>query len=276
MRKTVCSFPFPYKRGVWLDFQTKEKSVKIPPLEDLEQDFIYHFYLYDYGREDLYFDRLIEINLLDLIFDEIGVNKFLLMNKKARKTLLHLMFLQVGGFNPYDFQCTPRFSQYTTESIAKNLKDAREYNQSISRKKRLLKKSSSKEEVCESPQDMLKLLLKNFSFETALQLWTCYKYLRWSTDHQNILWIFNFSDVNKMQDPKLYTKILKYLYLFYSIIDESLVMKCIFKEFDLDEGLNILTICLEQGNLPSDFLALKLLLSKFYSVLFRFFNFQAL
>ncbi|RZK25527.1 MAG: hypothetical protein EOO43_05305 [Flavobacterium sp.] len=245
MRKTICPFPFPFKKGVWLDFQTNDVSLKLLPFETEENSFTYEFPLYDYGQ-DLDFKQLIGINLMDLIFDEIGINKFLLMTKKAQKTLLHLMFLQIGGFNPYDFHKVS-FSQYTTDSIAKNLKDAVIYHSKVT------KLVDNKTKVNESPADMMKAFFKKFSFELALKLWTIYKYLRWSTDHKNVLLILDSSNINQSsstknpkEEGKLYAKLFKYIFLFYSFVDDSKVLQCIFTDLDIDEGLKVLSICLEQ------------------------------
>jgi len=176
--------PFPYKRGVWLDFQTSESTIQLSSALESEKDIsTFKFQLYDYGPDLMNFSVLIRKNLLNLILDQIGINKFLLMIRKAKRTYFHLMFLQIGGFNLYDME-TPAFSLYTTESIGKNLRNAFIYQQKLIQAR--LPKPQPLRTKSVSSVEMLKLLLHSFSFDLAVELWSCFKSIRWTVPNSQL------------------------------------------------------------------------------------------
>jgi hypothetical protein len=270
---------FPFKKGVWLDFQKKTSCLELQSLKIHHDYFNFQFCQHKYGKEAIEFGELINFNLLDYLFEEITLNKFLLFSCGIKKHFLDLMFLQVGGFNPYDMD-SPLFGQYSTESISKNLSEAVEYQ-----KKLKLITLEDKRKMT-SPKSMLKFLLKFFNISLAIELWACYKTLLWSflpEDQKKTSDIFESNVDDEKKDSAIFNpldkyelqRLFRYFYLFYALIDESRLKRTICH--NIKEAATIFEICLEkqsEGSVNSK-MSQKLLI-KFYRILIKEFNYKPL
>ena len=259
---------FPYKKGVYCDFQSDKDIVKLDQSsEQLKDFFTFDFKLFCY-HIPIPFKDLVNTNLLMMIFDNITVLSFLSMTKEASKTLLHLMCLQIGGLNPYDLD-KPLFGQYTTKSILDNLEQAKYYQDKLMKgNKNLIDKPERDLLIIQDGRLMLKLMLKTFSFPMVIELWTIYKYFLWTIEKKE--YDFVLSSFEKIEQIDGEDLICKYLYLFYGTINYSLLQK-VLKSLDPEDAAYILDLCIQDPKVSGSFAKVR----TFYAFLVKEFNFWA-
>lgn len=258
---------FPLQSGVFRDFQSDDSVIlDLPSTLDPEilQTFAKTYKLHDWTNEKdskrKTYAELVNTNLLLLIFDQITVCLFSLMTEEASCSLYSLMYLQVGGFNPYDCN-TPMFSQYSTTSIIRNLEKAFKYYKQLNVdnddtkkalplkldlfkiSKEIPEKGSSKG-LIQDHKLMMKFLLEILTFPQAFRAWTLYKYFIWTMNHFNLS---NYDTLIKCIQQKeagscklkCYVRIwlIKYLCLFYGMIDSDALKEVLFEMPSIFESI---------------------------------------